>query len=114
MVPDIQSETDRICCHFRPFFVILPTICPSNDPEKSKLKKKKKKEMSGYIILLYIRVYYKETYHKKLAGDIIISYRCTINVNYMMYDTRDKEHVGDNVLSFWTILCPFTPFPLTN
>ena len=38
-----------------------------------------------------------------------ILYRCTINDNYMMYGSCDMERVGQNFLSFWTILCPFTP-----
>ena len=29
----------------------------------------------------------------------------------MMYCSWDKKHKGWNVLSFWTILCPFTPPP---
>ena len=48
---------------------------------------------------------------KKLAGDIIILYRCTINDNYMMYGSWDMEHVRQNFLPFWTILYPFTHPP---
>ena len=40
---------------------------------------------------------------KKLAGDIIILYRCTINDNYMMYGSWDMEHVRQN-------FCHFGPF----
>ena len=42
--------------------------------------------------------------------DIIISYMCTINDNHMMYGSWDMEHDWQNVLSFWTIFCPSTPY----
>ena len=50
---------------------------------------------------------------KKLAGNIIILDRCTINDNYMMYGSWDMEHVRQNFLPFWTILYPFI-YPLTT
>ena len=45
---------------------------------------------------------------KKMPGNIIISHKCTINDNHMMYDSWDMKHDRQNVLSFWAILCPFT------
>ena len=60
MVPDIQSEIDRIFCHFTPFFVLLPPIDSPNNPEKSKFWKKMKK-MSGDVTLSYIHIYHKST-----------------------------------------------------
>ena len=49
---------------------------------------------------------------KKTPGGIIILNRCTINENRMMYDSWDMEHDRQNLFSFWSIFCPFTP-PLT-
>ena len=62
MVPEIQSETDRIFGHFGPFCTLLPPPTPHpnppNDPENQNFEKKMKK-MPGDIILLYIHVYHK-------------------------------------------------------
>ena len=33
-----------------------------------------------------------QNFKKKTPGDIIILYICTINDNYMMYDSWDMEH----------------------
>ena len=44
---------------------------------------------------------------KKAPGDAIILHRCTINDNYMMYGSWDTECDGQNILSFWTMFCPF-------
>ena len=46
---------------------------------------------------------------KKTPGDITILHICTINDNHMMYGSWDMEYDRQNFLSFWTILCPFTP-----
>ena len=46
---------------------------------------------------------------KKTPDDIIILQMCTINYSNKMYDSRDMEHDKYNVLSFWTVFCPFTP-----
>ena len=56
-VPEIRSETDRIFCHFGPFFALLPPPSPLKIPKIKILKKMKK--MPGDIILLYIHVYHK-------------------------------------------------------
>ena len=45
---------------------------------------------------------------KKTPGDIIL-HMCIINDNCMMCVSWDMECGGQNFLSFWTILCPFTP-----
>ena len=37
-----------------------------------------------------------------------ILHRCTINDNHMMHGSWDKKCDRQNVLSFWTIFCPFT------
>ena len=44
---------------------------------------------------------------EKTQVDIIILHMCFINDNHIMYGSWDMEHNGYNVLSFWTILCPF-------
>ena len=46
---------------------------------------------------------------KKIPGDIIVLYMCTINDNHMIYSSWDIECDGQNFLSFWIIFCPFTP-----
>ena len=81
MVPEIQSETDRIVCHFGPF---LP-FYPANNPQNQKFKKMKKNTWRYYHLQM-----------------------CTINDNYMMYGSCDMERDGHNFLSFWTVFCPFT------
>ena len=58
MVPQIWSATDRIFCHFKLFFALLP---PNN------LKAQNLEKM------------------KKRPGDIIIFNMFTINDNHMMY-----------------------------
>ena len=63
MVPEIRSETDKIFCHFGPFFALLPPS-PPNDPKYQNYEKKKKME--------------------KTPRDIIILLKCTINDNHIM------------------------------
>ena len=46
MVPEISSTTDRIFCHFEPFYALLP--------KKSKFWKKRKKKLE--ILLFYTSV----------------------------------------------------------
>ena len=61
-VSEIQSETDRIFCHFGPLFALLPHPLPlmiSKIKILKKQKKKKKKKIPGDIIPLYIHVYHK-------------------------------------------------------
>ena len=57
--PKIQSETDRIFCHFGPFFAFLTPPTPPLMILKMKSLRKKMKKMSGDVILLYIHVYHK-------------------------------------------------------
>ena len=64
MAPEIWSVTDRIFCHFGPFFVLLPPP-PPNNLKNQNFKKMKKNE--------------------KTVGDIIILHMCTINDNHTMY-----------------------------
>ena len=46
---------------------------------------------------------------KKFLGDIIILQMCVKNHNYMIYSSWDTEWDRQNILSFWTIFCSFTP-----
>ena len=58
MVPEIWSATDKIFCHFGPFFALLPP----NNPKNQNFEKM-----------------------KKPPGDIITLHMCTINDNHTMY-----------------------------
>ena len=47
---------------------------------------------------------------KKPTGDIIILHRCNIDYNHIIYGSWDNtKHRGKNFVSFWTIICTFTP-----
>ena len=81
MVPEIFSTTDRMFCHFRPFFALLTPY----QPKKSKFLK-----------------------NVKNLRDIIIWHMCTINDNDMMYGSYDMKHDKHNFLLFWTVFGPFT------
>ena len=61
------------------FFLIFDHLLPfypPNNPENQNFEKMKK--MPVDIIILHM---------KKMPGNIIISHKCTINDNYMMYDS---------------------------
>ena len=70
-------------------FVILDRFLPFYSP--------KNPENKNFVII------------NKTPGDIIIFHKCTINNNHMMYGSWVMERNRQNVLSFWTIFCPFTP-----
>ena len=57
---DMESETNRIFCHFGPFFALLPP--PPNNPKNQNFEKM-----------------------EKASGDVIILHLCTKNHNHMMY-----------------------------
>ena len=59
MVPEIQSETDKIVCHLGCF---LPFYAPpsSNDPKNQNFEKKKNEKMPRDITLFYIHVHHKQ------------------------------------------------------
>ena len=61
MVPEILSVTDRMFCHFGPFFALLPHNPKNQNFEKS----------------------------KKTPGDIIILHMCNINDSHVMHGSRD-------------------------
>ena len=60
------------------------------------------------LMMLKIKILKKKKM-KQMPGDIIILHRCTIKDNHMMCGSWDTECDGQNVLSFWTISCPFAP-----
>ena len=72
-------------CHSGSFFILSPPWRPG----KSNLEKFK---------------------NKKKNGDIITKHMCTINDNYMIYGSWDKECNTNFFLPFWTVFCPFTAF----
>ena len=80
-VPEIRSETDKLFCHFRPIFALLPP----NDPENQNFETMKK--MPGDAILLHMR---------------------TINEDPMIYGSWNIRRNRQNFLSFWAIFCHFT------
>ena len=86
MVPEIWSETDRIICHFGPFFALLP---PPLIIPKIKFWKKMKK-MPIDIILLYIHVYHEDHI-------------------YGSWNIRCDRH---KFSSFWVIFCLFSPLTI--
>ena len=47
---------------------------------------------------------------KESPGDITILHIFTINYNHMIYGSWDMEHNPQNSLSFWTVICLFTPY----
>ena len=136
MLPQIWSATDIIFCYFRPFFALLPHYWH----QKLKFGKKCKKrleilpfytrapkikviwcmvpEISSMIWAVFCPFIPLTTWKikilkkwKKNPGGIIILNMSTINENHMMYDSWDMEHNRQIFFSFWTIFCPFIPFP---
>ena len=80
--PEIWSVTDRIFCHFGPFFVFF--YYPNN-PKNQSFEKR-----------------------KQTSGNIIILHMCIINDNHMMYGSSDMKRDRQNFLLFWTLFCHFT------
>ena len=81
MVPEIWSASDILFYHSRSFFALLPP----RDPENQYFEKM-----------------------KKTPEEIILQMR-TKNESHMMYGPWEMKWNGHNFLSFWSILCPFTP-----
>ena len=80
MVPEIRSTTDIIFCHSGPFLPINPPM----DSENQTFSKNGKNTWRYYHFP-------------------------NINDHHMMCGSSDVECNGQNLLSFWTIFCPFTP-----
>ena len=68
VVPEIQSEIDRLFCNFGPFLTPNPPPPPRDNPRNQSFEKL-----------------------KNITGDIIIVHMCNINNNHMMYDFCEKE-----------------------
>ena len=82
MVPEIWSATDRIFCHYGPFFALLPPY----GPRKLKFWK-----------------------IKKTLQDIIILQMFTINDSHMIYGFSDIEWNRQNLFVILDRFFPFTP-----
>ena len=82
MVPEIWSATDRIFCHYRPFFALFPPM----DPENQNFEKM-----------------------EKTFEDIIILQMFLISDSHMIHGFSDMACNREFFLSFWTVFCPFTP-----
>ena len=77
----IWSATDKMFCHFGPFFVLLPP-----QPKKSNFEKLKKN-----------------------PGDIITLHKCTKSHDHMLYCFLDMIHNGFTYyFLFWAIFHSFT------
>ena len=72
MIPEIQSETDRIFCHFGPFFALLPP----NYPQNQNFEKM-----------------------KKASGDVIMPFYPTIDPKTKIWK---KYKISLEILSFYT------------
>ena len=84
MVPEIWSATDKIFCHFGPFFF---SLLPPNNLKNQNFEKMEKK-----------------------PGDITILHQCTKNPDHRLHCSWDTMHGRCNFyFSFWAIFCPFTP-----
>ena len=80
MVPEIWSATDRIFCHYGPFFALLPPV----DPKNQNCEKM-----------------------KKTLEDIIILQMFTMNDSHIIYGFPD---MGCNRKNSFVILDCFLPF----
>ena len=71
------------------FFIILDPFLPFYPPNNTKNQNLKKL--------------------KKTHEDTIVLHMYGIYDNHMMYGSWDKEHGRQNLLSLWTVFCPYTP-----
>ena len=94
IVPEIRSETDRIVCHFGPFFVLLPSPLPLMIPKIKILKKFNEKNAWRYY-----------SFTDKW-------YMCTMNEDHMIYSSWNIRCDRQNFLSFWAIFCPLSPLTI--
>ena len=80
MVFQIWNATDKIFCHFGPFFCPFALL---NNPENQNFEKL-----------------------EKALGAIIISRKCTKNDDHMLYCSLDMACNWFNYFSFWAIFYP--------
>ena len=83
MIPEIWSATDRIYCHFGPFFTLLP---PLTTPK--------------------IKIFNN---WKKTPGDILTFNICNINENHMMHSSWDMKRDGQKFFVIFDCFLPFCP-----
>ena len=87
MIPEIWNMTDRIFCHFGPFFALLPPPLKPLKPLKSKFWNNEKNNWRYY--------HFTQVYK---------------NHDHMLYCSRDMVcDLCNCYCSFWTIFCPFVP-----
>ena len=84
MDPEIPSTSDKIFCHFRPIFALLPPPPqPSKNPKNQNFEKMIKN-----------------------PGDIIILHKCTINEQgFKNYTDRSLVHLEPNTQTTFCQLC---------
>ena len=110
-VPEIWSAIDRTFCHSGPSLVLSPPSFPllPYEPKKSKFWKNEKNTWRYY--------YFTNVYHKWQLYDVwFLRYgaqrtRFFVVLDYFFLSyaltTRKIKSDGQNVLSFWTVFCPF-------
>ena len=123
--PEIWSTTDRILCHFGPFFAPLPP--PSFNTSVTKIMiicytVPKIWHVTDVIVIFHFgplfafltpltaqKTNIKKSL-KKMTQDIIILYKWTKNHDHMLYCSWDMVCDRCNCyFSFWAISSPFTP-----
>ena len=137
MALEIWSETDRIFCHFGPFFtlsslLIIPKIkilkkkwnkcleisssdvymCTINEDHTIygswNIRRDRQKLLSFWALFCPLTIWTIKILTLKKHLDTLLFY-IFAPYNHMMYGSWDMEHDRENFLSFWTIFCPFAP-----
>ena len=135
MVPEIWRATDRIFCHFVPFF--LHFFSTSNLENKNFEQNEKTLEILSFctcvqwmalkwslvskisspmdIIFYHFQLFFpiyppeKLKFWENEKNTWRLSFHtCATNDNHIMYGSWDIECNGHNILSFWNIFCPLT------
>ena len=131
MIPEILSTTDRIFCHFRLYFALLPT----NNPENQNFEKMKKNP-GGIIILNMSTIHenhmmYRQNFFsfwtfymplpptnpenqnfekiRKTPWKIIILHKCTIYDNHKIYGSWDVKCTRQNFFVIFSHFLLFYP-----
>ena len=116
-VPEIQSETDRIFCHFDPFFAYFTNLHHKWQSYDILFLRYGARDIifchSGPFFALLPPYGQRKSKFWKNEKNTWIYYHFTsvyLNDSHMMYGSWDMECNGQNFLSFWTVFCPLTPF----
>ena len=100
--PEIRSATDRIICHFGPFFALLTP----NKPENQYFLK-------FFVILDHFLHLYPTKNFEKIKICLWRYHHLRKGAkkhDHMLYCSWDKAHERCNFyFSFWAIFCPFAP-----